>query len=218
HRSSDPGGRRRPAETADGSLASRSSLRYRPHVPSRDRGRALVLCIVVLVASGCPATHQLRLAPEGEAVARLTEQHDVGEGQVLIWRLDGERIRESNPWRRIDLDLEIVPGPHVVECSFFSSDMHSTQNGKVAFTAEAGRHYTVRATGVKEGFWKELGKRLQTAVWPASTTWVAWIEDASSGTVVGGVKPTHEGLFSTALPAGGANGEGVKNPPPPPPV
>ncbi len=74
-------------------------------------------------------------------MAQLTEQHDMDDGHVFVWRVDGRQVRQSNIWRRVDLELDVAPGSHAVECSYSSADMESTRNARLAFTAEAGRHY-----------------------------------------------------------------------------
>ena len=157
-----------------------------------------------------------RAASEDVAgVARLDEQHEWQNGNVFIWSLDEQKVRDDShsAWRRVDLDLDVAPGPHMVECSYSSQSMRSVGHARVSFTAEARRRYVLRAREVKNGFWKELGKNILGDLGP-STTWVAWIEDEQSGMVVGGVRPTREGLFTTELPAGSAVNAGLQQPKP----
>jgi hypothetical protein len=162
--------------------------------------RHILLCGFMVVAVGCPATKQVRLAPESsDPGARIVEQHDLEDGQLSIWRVDGQSVRERNLCRRIDLELDVPPGRHEVECSFTSASIRSSENALLAFDATAGERYTVKARHVKQGFWTELGKRFQSNFWPAKASWTAWIED-SSGSVVAGIRPTREGLFRTELP------------------
>src|SRR5262245_703309 len=142
------------------------------------RAPAVSLLAISALVTACPATNHLSLAPHGEgAAARITEQHDFNDGQVFIWWVDGRKVRERNLVRRVDLEIDVTPGKHVFECSYSSAEMHSTRNAALPLLAESGRVYIVKARGVKEGFWTELGKAFQSMVWPAKTGWVAWIED-----------------------------------------
>jgi hypothetical protein len=187
--------------------------------------RHILLCGIMVIAVGCPATKQVRLAPESsDPVARIAEQHDRGNGHVAMWRVDGQSVREHDARDRFKLEVDVPPGRHEVECSFESPRIRSSGNAVLAFAAEPGERYTVKARHVKQGFWSELGKQFRTSMLPlspAKASWIAWIED-SSGTVVAGARPTREGLFRTELPD--ASGSVATHPgwhtydPPPMPV
>jgi hypothetical protein len=180
----------------------------------RRRWGATILSGVALLTSGCAVSRHYRAAPEDvDGVAHLDEQHEWWNGHVFIWWVDEQKVRDETAWRRVDLDLDVAPGSHVVECSYSSESMHSVGHARVRFTAEAGRRYVLRARAVKNGFWQEVGKNVLGDLGP-STTWVAWIEDEQSGMVVGGIRPTHEGLFATELPAGTAVNAGLQQPKP----
>jgi hypothetical protein len=175
-----------------------------------------MLACVTLLTGGCAVNRHYRAASEDVVeVARLDEQHEWQNGDVFIWSVDEQKVRDdfSSGGRRLDLDLDVAPGPHVVECSYSSQTMRSVGHASVSFSAEVGRRYVLRARAVKNGFWKEIGKNILGDLGPP-TTWVAWIEDEQSGTVVGGVRPTHEGLYTTELPAGTAVNAGLQQPKP----
>ncbi len=162
------------------------------------RARLLVLAALTLLATGCPVTKRLPLAagtPSVETSATITEQHEYGGPNLGIEAVDGRRMPPDSIWRVTRWEVELTPGAHTIEVSYFDGQSNSTQNALLPFTAEPGGHYEVRGARLKDGFWSELGTQFAASLWPfVKGNWVAWIVDTRTGTTVAGVEP-EQGTF-----------------------
>ncbi len=160
-------------------------------------------CSLAALAIGCHSYPKVRLADQGEsATARVSEQHEFEKGHVFVWWVDGKQVRDIDIgfWGRVELEIEVEAGEHVIECSFRSGYTRSTENAVLALVAHPGHHYEVKAEVLREGFWREFGKEFQARLGGAKGSWAAWIEDKSTGAVVSGVRPSRGGPFTNELP------------------
>jgi hypothetical protein len=116
-------------------------------------------------------------------MAVVTAKHSVWETAVFIEKVDDVPV----PTRalRTQQEVEVLPGAHTIEVRYVEGDSYSTENAVVAFEAQAGRRYRLRAEPARKGFWSARGKGAAAG----TDGWVPWLEDEETGAVVGGRKP-----------------------------
>jgi hypothetical protein len=116
-------------------------------------------------------------------MAVVTAKHSVWETAVFIEKVDDVPV----PTRalRTQQEVEVLPGAHTIEVRYVEGDSYSTENAVVAFEAQAGHRYRLRAEPGRKGFWTTRGK----GATGGTDGWVTWLEDEETGAVVGGRKP-----------------------------
>ncbi len=94
---------------------------------------------------------------------------------VTIQKIDGVQLDTFLK----NSGIELLPGTHTIETSFFDATSKSTSNASVTFEAKAGHQYEIDGTALpSENSFSLRGK------------WTCWIVDIGSGAVVGGAPPS----------------------------
>lgn len=120
--------------------------------------------------------------PAGQ-VARLKLGRSSRGPSALVWSIDGRDLRQGRKWVwNTTAEIELTPGSHAVELSYWEPGLYSISNVTLAFVCEAGHGYELHVApldeGVCETLWKmTVGGRFR---------WTAWIIDAQTKAVVAG--------------------------------
>jgi hypothetical protein len=93
---------------------------------------------------------------------------------VIVQKVDGVQI--DNFWDYAG--IELLPGTHTIEASYFDATSESVSNLSVTFEANAGRRYEVRGISLPTD-----------EIFALRGQWTAWIVDMESGGIVGGTPP-----------------------------
>ncbi|MGD9724314.1 MAG: hypothetical protein AB7U76_24005 [Pirellulales bacterium] len=136
---------------------------------------------VVLAACGARrirAYSDPSLPSEKVAVLRTQAVPLLGK-YLTVESLDGVLIKEGRPIYGYQ-EIDITPGPHVVEVSYIEGSILSTSSALVTFDAREGVRYEVQGMA----YFPDLA-----SAFLGKGQWVAWIVDLRTGEVVGGVKP-----------------------------
>ena len=156
------------------------------------KGHLAGLCLVlVLAVTGCKtAVTHVRWYPEPvrstNEVARLKTQRSAFSGFTFVRRINGESLLKEDVRDRVR-EIALLPGKYELMVAWVvptpNGVAQSLADFPVSFTAEAGKLYQLRAASVEKTF----GQSMRLALAGGVTGWTAWVVEAGTGNVVGGV-------------------------------
>jgi hypothetical protein len=144
----------------------------------------LTLLFLVLGCAGC-ATPHMRLydgpARASAETAVLKIQWNPLGPSARIESINGKSLQKGRVFAVNLKQVELLPGTHTLEVSYFHGPASSINNATLTFTCKAGGLYELHAAPIDEGF----GRAFSVAV-GGRGHWTAWIIDAESQEILAG--------------------------------
>jgi len=144
----------------------------------------LALISLALICAGCTTPH-MRLydgpSQSGAETAVLKIQWKLFEPSARIQSIDGRPVEKGRAFALNLKEVELLPGAHTLEVSYFDGNIRSTNNATLTFTCKAGGIYELHVAPVDEGF----GHALAVGA-GGQGHWTAWIIDTDTVEVLAG--------------------------------
>jgi hypothetical protein len=152
--------------------------------------RALLICFV-LGSAGCvtPRFRGYEGSPRSNAeIAVVKVQFEFFKPSARIESIDGRLIQSKGHWGpAVNIkELELTPGTHTLEVSYFDGPIISISNASLTFNCKTGGVYELHVAPVDEGFARALAVGAG-----GKGHWTAWIIDAETKEILAG-KPRTE--------------------------
>ena len=154
---------------------------------------AWLYLVLVLAVTGCKTavthvcwyTGPVRSTNE---VAFVKPERSAFRGFVFVRKINGEPLlKEPEKVRDRVREIALLPGKYELMVGWLvpgpNGVAHSLTDIPVSFTADAGKVYQVRASSLEKSF----GESLRLATAGGLYGWTAWVVEAGTGKVVGGV-------------------------------